>query len=70
MIETVNDKTTITCDKCKKTSSGPAKQSNTLFFSEGWGLYPNARKYQHLCRTCQPKKHQKAHDFVALKFKL
>lgn len=62
---TTTEKTTITCDKCSKSSTAHNETYNEVFFSEGWGTYPNAKKYQHVCYNCQPKKHQKSHDFVA-----
>ena len=60
MINTEKGITTITCDKCKKESIALERSYNEVFFSEGWGLYPHARKYEHLCRDCQPSKSKKA----------
>lgn len=61
-----NDQTiTIICDKCQSNRSASIKNSNDVFFAEGWVLNRNAKKYFHLCRKCQTKKQRKARDFVA-----
>jgi len=57
--KTSNGICVITCDKCKTVDTATEKSAGNVFYSLGWGLYPNAKKYQHLCRNCQPKKHQK-----------
>lgn len=67
MITTEGDTTTITCDKCKTTSSVPNDCYNDWFYSEGWALN-RGRKYMHLCRACLPAKTRKAMDWCKEKF--
>jgi len=68
MIETINEVTTITCDKCGTTQTASKEEYNKVFFQKGWAMNPNAKKYTHLCRNCQTKKQKESHDFVAEKF--
>jgi hypothetical protein len=68
MLKTENGTTTITCDKCNTQTSAIESEYNEVFFKEGWGLYPHARKYTHLCSQCQPSRAIKARAFVAKNF--
>jgi hypothetical protein len=68
MIITTADVVTIFCDKCKTQCSANEDLSNKIFFMQGWGLFPNARKYHHLCAACQTRKARKAHSFVIRNF--
>lgn len=65
MIDTNKELVSITCDKCGKTHHSTHQKYNDDFFKSGWVLFPNAKKYHHVCRDCQTKKQRKAHDFVA-----
>jgi len=65
MIDNKKGMVVITCDKCGKQCFSTPSNYNDDFFYYGWGLFPNAKKYHHVCRDCQTKKHRNAHDFVA-----
>lgn len=50
---------TITCDKCGESQSTNEIDYSKIFYINGWGLNRNAKKYFHLCHSCQssnPKK--------------
>ena len=61
MITTVENTTTIKCDKCEKESIASKENYNDVFWREGWALN-RGRKYEHLCYDCLPPKQQKAID--------
>lgn len=63
--KTENGICTITCDKCGATDSSLEKAAGEYFYSKGWVLNQNARKYTHRCRHCLTKKESEARDFVS-----
>ena len=69
MIETKDDITTITCDKCGHTSVASSTDYNNVFFSEGWALH-KGRKYMHLCNKCLSPKSRKAMAWAKEQFGL
>ena len=56
--KTENGYCKITCDKCGTTDTATENNAGNVFFNLGWGLFPNAKKYQHLCIACIPKKYK------------
>lgn len=69
MIVHEGDVTTITCDKCKATSSASKSIYNEVFYTEGWALH-RGRKYMHLCKDCLSPKSRRAMAFVKEKLGL
>ena len=63
-----NGNVTITCDKCGHSQTAKEGEHNDAFMKEGWALYSNARKYKNRCRSCQPPKDRRSHDWVMEKF--
>lgn len=66
-LNTIDGATTITCDKCGKTSTANSAFANDVFFDEGWALH-RGRKYTHLCNRCLSAKSRRAMAFVKDKF--
>jgi hypothetical protein len=62
-IKIENQTTTITCDKCGRSSTAPNDLYNEWFYEEGWALH-RGRKYEHLCNRCLSPKARKAMAFV------
>ena len=69
-IATSSGITTITCDKCGKSSAYQEAIANRMFYDEGWGLKASTVNTTHICRDCQTPNQRKAHDFVRAKFPL
>lgn len=69
MINTQNNITTITCDKCGYYQEAPAKGYNEIFFASGWALN-KGRKYMHLCNSCLSPKSRKAMAWAKEQFGL
>jgi hypothetical protein len=59
---------TITCDKCGHSQTEKEGEHNDVFSREGWALYSSARKYKNKCRSCQPPKDRRSHDWAMEKF--
>lgn len=57
--KTENGHCTITCDKCGNKNTATQKNAGDVFYALGWGLFPRAKKYIHLCSYCLPKKYQR-----------
>jgi hypothetical protein len=66
MITYNGDILNITCDKCG-TKSSCNKDKQEILFNEGWAFSRGAKKYTHLCYSCQSRKSKQAHDFIAHK---
>lgn len=64
MLTNADDYIIIKCDKCGVTQTENEKISNNEFFKNGWGLFPRAKRYKHLCSKCQSVAQRKAHLFV------
>jgi hypothetical protein len=64
MIHKENGKTTITCDKCKMSSTASSTIANEVFYSEAWRVNSKG-KYKHVCYACTSKesKHMKVDDW-------
>lgn len=52
MLNTVEGKKTITCDKCGNKASAPVASANDFFYALGFRINHRARKYKHLCGSC------------------
>lgn len=69
MITSNNGFQTIICDKCGKKQTEKEDEAGKNFYLEGWQMNRNAKKYFHLCISCQSCKQRKATHFVQSKFR-
>jgi hypothetical protein len=64
MVETINGRVHITCDKCGRQDHAKEEEHNEYFFKKGWSMNPRGKKYIHKCYECKSVRSRKAHVFI------